>query len=347
MLPGLDSPHLTAWLAEQVPDTSPPFQFRLISGGRSNLTFLAVDRTGIRLVLRRPPLGHVLESAHDMAREYRIISALASTTTPVPRPRAFCSDSGIVGAQFYVMDFVEGAIVRSRQDAERDIPQELRPAVGEALIDVLARLHDLDPDAVGLGTLGRRDGYIERQLRRWHRQWETAKTREIPAVEQALALLSASVPDQQRVAIVHGDYRIDNLVLAADGSVAAVLDWELCTLGDPLADVGMLMVYWLAPREDSRHMLTGTPTTVPGFATRESLLARYSDRTGSDLSQISFYIAFSLWKLACIAEGMYARYRGGAMGEESEARMQQLGEQVSLLADRSLAVLQGDQTERE
>jgi aminoglycoside phosphotransferase (APT) family kinase protein len=345
MLPGLDPSHITSWLTEQLPDTSPPFDFRFISGGRSNLTFLAVDSAGVRLVLRRPPLGHVLESAHDVAREYRIISALASTTIPVPTPRAFCADLSIIGAPFYVMDFVDGTIVRDRPDVIRDIPEALRPVVGDAVIDVLARLHTLEPDAAGLGELGRRDGYIERQLRRWHRQWEAAKTREIPAVEQVLALLGAGVPDQQRVSIVHGDYRIDNLVLAADGSVAAVLDWELCTLGDPLADVGMLMVYWLAAGEDIRHMLTGTPTTAPGFPTRESLLARYTAQTDTDLSQISFYIAFSLWKLACIAEGMYARYRGGAMGEESEARMQRLGEQVPLLAERALAELEGDQTE--
>jgi aminoglycoside phosphotransferase (APT) family kinase protein len=346
MLPGLDLPRVTAWLTQQLPGASPPFGFRLISGGRSNLTFQAVDSNGLRLVLRRPPLGHVLESAHDMAREHRIISALAPTTIPVPTPRAFCADPSIIGAPFSVMDFVDGAIVRDRQDAEREIPEALRPAVGDAMIDVLASLHAVDPDAVGLGELGRRDRYLERQLRRWSRQWETAKSREIPAVERVHAVLAAGVPDQQRVAIVHGDYRIDNLVLAPDGSVAAVLDWELCTLGDPLADIGMLMVYWLAPGEDSEHVPTGTPTTAPGFASRESLLARYGERSGSDLSQINFYIAFSLWKLACIVEGMYARYRGGAMGEESEARVQRLGEQVSLLAERALAVLEGEPIER-
>lgn len=293
-------------------------------------------------MLRRPPLGHVLESAHDMAREHRIICALAETPIPVPTPRAYCDDLTVTGAPFYVMDFVDGTIVRDQAGAERDIPEAVRPAISETVIDVLAALHAVDPDIVGLGTLGRREGYVERQLRRWHRQWESIKSREIPAVDQAYELLSAAVPEQERVAIVHGDYRIDNLVLRDDGSVAAVLDWELCTLGDPLADVGMLMVYWVAAGEDTRHMLIGTPTAAPGFADRESLLHRYAQHTGADLSRINFYSALGLWKLACIGEGMYVRYRGGAMGDESQEAVQRLSGQVSLLAEQALAVLAAD-----
>lgn len=345
-LPGLDQARVTAWLSAQLADCAPPLEFRLVSGGRSNLTFEAVDRDGRRFVLRRPPLGHVLQSAHDMGREYRIISALAQTEIPVPTPRAFCEDPDINGAPFYVMDFVDGTIVRDQAEAERGIPEMLRPLVSGAVVDVLADLHALDPDSVGLGTLGRKQGYVERQLRRWNQQWEAAKTRDIPVVDDVYRLLASNIPEQQRVAIAHGDYRIDNLVLRSDGSIAAVLDWELCTLGDPLADVGMLMVYWPHPGEDTRHMLIGTPTTAPGFADRESLLARYAARTGSDLSRIGYYTALGLWKLACIAEGMYARYRGGAMGDEAPATVERIGGQVSLLAERALAVLEADPHER-
>lgn len=341
-LPGLDVPAVTEWAAEHLSGISPPLAIALVSGGRSNLTFEVVDKSGQRLALRRPPLGQVLESAHDMGREYRIISALAASQIPVPTPRGFCADAAVNGAPFYVMDFVPGVIVRDQAAAEQEIPSALRPVVSEAVIEVLAGLHALEPDDVGLGSLGRRDGYVERQLRRWQRQWETARSREIPAVDRAHALLAADVPSQQRVSIVHGDYRLDNLVLRPDGSIAAVLDWELCTLGDPLADVGMLMVNWLEAGEDASHMLIGTPTAVPGFAERATLLDRYAQRTGSDVSRINYYRALGLWKLACIAEGMYVRYRTGAMGEHTRDVIDRLAGQVSLLADRALEALAAD-----
>jgi aminoglycoside phosphotransferase (APT) family kinase protein len=339
LLPGLDARRVSGWLTKNVPGLEPPFSFRLVAGGRSNLTFAIGDARGRRLVLRRPPLGHVLESAHDMGREQRILSALANSRIPVPVPRGFCEDLGVNGAPFYVMDFVEGTIVRDQTAAEREIPKSLRQNVSEAAIDVLADLHALEPDQAGLSTLGRRDGYVERQLRRWYRQWVSAKSREIRAVERVHELLASDMPPQQRVSIVHGDYRLDNLVLRPDGSIAAVLDWELCTLGDPLADVGMLMVNWVAPGEDTSHMLIGAPTAARGFADRSSLLARYAQRTGCDLSRINYYTALGLWKLACIAEGMHVRYRTGAMGEQSQAAVDRLAGQVSLLAERALTVL--------
>jgi aminoglycoside phosphotransferase (APT) family kinase protein len=343
ILPGIDESRLTAWLKQQLAIT-PPLRFRLISGGRSNLTFTVEDGGGRRLVLRRPPLGAVLESAHDMGREHRILSALSATTVPVPTPAAFCDDPAVNGAPFYVMDFVDGMIIRDSHDAERQLPAAIRPLLGDAIVDVLADLHALDPDAVGLGSLGRREGYIERQLRRWHGQWEQSKTRELPVVEDVYRRLSSTVPEQQRASIVHGDYRMDNLVLLPDGAVAAVLDWELCTLGDPLADLGMLILYWASPGEDTDALLSGTPTAIPGFADRSSLLQRYADRSGTDVSQVEFYMAFALWKLACIAEGIVARSRAGAMGPGQGETADWLAARVPLLAERARRVLDGDQS---
>lgn len=339
---GFDEPRLLSWLLEQLPGLEPPLAFQLISGGRSNLTFTATDKAGRRLVLRRPPLGHVLESAHDMAREYRIISALAPTPIPVPTPRAFCDGGHVADAPFYVMDHVEGRIVRDQASAERDIPEPERAVVSAYVVDVLASLHAADPDELGLGGLGRREGYVERQLRRWYRQWTSAKRREIPAVDRVYELLCADIPSQQRVAVVHGDYRLDNLVLRPDGSIAAILDWELCTLGDPLADVGMLLVNWLQTGEDARHMLIGTPTRASGFADRPTLVRRYAEQTGLNVSRIGFYTALGLWKLACIAEGMYVRYLTGAMGDGDDEAASRLATQVGLLAERALAVLEDE-----
>lgn len=340
-LPGLDPAAASAWLLEHVQELRAPVRFELISGGRSNLTFGVVDAAGRRVVLRRPPIGAVLESAHDMGREHRIITALSSTAVPVPTPRGLCDDPSVIGAPFYVMDHVEGAILRDAATATL-LPESLRKTVSHRLVDTLVDLHTLEPVAVGLGTLGRRDAYVERQLRRWNRQWEAVATRDLPVVTEVFVRLQEWIPTQARTSIVHGDYRLDNVVLAAGGSVAAVLDWELCTLGDPLADLGMLLAYWIEPGESAEHMLTGVPTTAPGFAGRREVLARYAERTGADVSQIGYYVALALWKLACIGEGIYARYRAGAMGAREEAYAEQVAGQVELLAHRARAVLDAD-----
>ena len=312
---GIDERSVADWLAEHVGQLEAPCAFRLISGGQSNLTFEGRDALGTRFVLRRPPLRAVLQSAHDMGREHRIIRALGPTPVPVPAALAHCSDVTVTGAPFYVMGFVDGVIVRDQPDAQRLLGVEVRARVGDAMIDALAELHALEPDAVGLGDLGRRGDYVARQLRRWFAQWEASAQEDVPALRETYARLAASIPDQRRTSIVHGDFRMDNLVLSPGGEVAAVLDWELCTLGEPLADLGMLLVNWAAPGERTDHLLSGTPTAAGGFADRDAMVARYARRAGCDVSEIGYFVAFSLWKLACIAEGIRARLGAGAMGD--------------------------------
>lgn len=291
-----------------------PFSFSLIAGGRSNLTFVVNGDDGARFVLRRPPLGHVLESAHDMGREHRIISAVGQTDVPVPRTLGLCTDPYVNGAPFYVMSYVDGEVIDGPHKVNL-LPVELRRAASEHLIDVLADLHAVDVDAVGLGDLARKDGYIERQLRRWTKQWANSHTRELPAIDEVAERLAARLPTQQGVAVAHGDYRFGNcLTDVGTGRIAAVLDWELCTLGDPLADVGYLGVYWTDPGgEQLRH---NDPSGAEGFPTYVELLERYATRTGRDVSGIDYYVAFSSWRLAVISEGVYARYLHGAMGDQ-------------------------------
>jgi aminoglycoside phosphotransferase (APT) family kinase protein len=311
---GIDVANVTAWFEGRLGDeVTPPLSFSLIAGGHSNLTYRVEDAEGRPWVLRRPPLAQVLATAHDMSREFKIISALGPTEVPVAPAVGLCMDEGVNGAPFYVMGFVEGTVVRDAETARRVLTEEQRRTAGESIVDVLAAIHAVDVDAVGLGDLGRKEGYIERQLKRWYGQWEKSKTRELPEVDEVHDELLARVPAQGPATIVHGDYRLDNCMIGEDGTVAAVLDWEICTLGDPLADVGLLAVYWNDPDDDHPTLLTA-PTVVDGFPRRQELLDRYAKTSGRDLSDIDFYVAFGYWKLACIVEGVYARYVGGAMG---------------------------------
>ena len=325
---GVDVEAVTSWFDEHVDGIEPPLAFELIAGGRSNLTYLVNDRAGGAWVLRRPPLGQVLATAHDMSREHAIISALADTDVPVPRTRGLSPDDSVNGAPFYVMDYVEGTVVRSATDAG-GLDDAQRSTAGRSLVEVLTRIHAVDVDAIGLGELGRREGYIDRQLRRWYGQWEKSKTRELPAVDRVHAALSTSVPEQGPATIVHGDYRLDNCIVGDDGEVAAVLDWELCTLGDPLADLGLLLVYWAEPGDDLT--VAEAPTTVGGFGTRNEVVERYASTSGRAVDNIDYYVAFGYWKLACIVEGVYARYVGGAMGGDGEGA-ELFATQVDVLA---------------
>jgi aminoglycoside phosphotransferase (APT) family kinase protein len=334
---GVDVARVTAWFQAHAADVVPPLGFDLVAGGRSNLTYRVTDAAGHAWVLRRPPLGQVLATAHDMGREHRIISALAPTDVPVAPVVGLCTDESVNGAPFYVMDFVEGLVARDAAAARAlDVPARAR--AGEQIADVLARIHAVDPDAVGLGDLGRREGYVERQLKRWYGQWQKSKTRELPVVDEVHAALAARVPEQGPAAIVHGDYRLDNCLLRPDGTIAAVLDWELCTLGDPLADVGLLLVYW-TERDDPHPALLDASTTLEGFPTRSELVERYARASGRDVSAVDYYVAFGYWKLACILEGVYARYKGGVMGETSG--FEGFAAQVEILAEAAKATVEG------
>jgi aminoglycoside phosphotransferase (APT) family kinase protein len=311
---GIDVSGVEAWFALNVPSASPPLSFERIAGGHSNLTFRVNDVGGNRWALRRPPLGKRLGSAHDMAREHKVVSALGSTGVPVAPVVGLCEDESVSGAPFYAMEFVEGPILRGLAEAEMFPDEGDRRAIGERVADTLAAIHAVDPDAVGLGDLGRKEDYVARQLHRWQGQWEKSKTRELEAIDSVHERLSARIPKQGPATIVHGDYRLDNMILTPTGEVAAVVDWELCTLGDPLADVGLLMAYW--PRREDDPVSLGQPANLaPGFPTGEELLSRYAERSGRDLSDLDFFIALGYWKLAIILEGVYARYAAGGYGE--------------------------------
>jgi aminoglycoside phosphotransferase (APT) family kinase protein len=318
---GIEVASVSHWLAANVAGLRAPFEFALIAGGHSNLTYRVRDAAGRQVVLRRPPLGAVLATAHDMGREHRIISSLKGTGVPVPPALGWCRDESVNGAPFYVMDFVEGVVLDLGSTVEQQLPRpEDRRGLGRHVIEVLARLHAVDVDAVGLGDLGRREGYIERQLKRWRKQWEQSKTRELPAMEQVYTALSSDIPVQLGAGVVHGDYRLGNMLTGKDARIAAVLDWELCTLGDPLADLGYLMNNWAEPGESgpASRGAALSPTVVGGFPTRAEMLAHYRELSGRDVSQVDYYRAFSYWRLAAIVEGVLARYLKGVMGKAAD-----------------------------
>jgi len=353
MAQGIKMAEVTGWLLGHVDGLVPPLRFDLISGGRSNLTYAVTDGVGRKVVLRRPPVSHVLSTAHDMAREYRVISALRDTDVPVAPALAFCADEAVNDRPFYLMEFVEGFVLRDVAGTDAVLDQARRRVAGEQLIDVLAAIHRVDVDAVGLGDFARRDGYIERQLRRWHGQFgksqEQAKEigvfRPVPLVDEVHKILTDRLPVQQGTAIVHGDYRLDNTIMSGDGRIMAVLDWELCTLGDPLADVGTLLAYWAedpgrkGPSSAVATMAQSAATALPGFPSRVEIADRYAASSGRDLSNIGFYVAFAYWKLACILEGVFVRYAANAMGTgASDADI--LGPGVEDRARRALEALQ-------
>ncbi len=332
-LPGIDVDGVTTWFTQHAPGIVPPLSFDLIAGGRSNLTYKVTDAAGTDRVLRRPPRGTVLATAHDMGREHRIISALAPTDVPVAPTIGLCTDESVTGAPFYVMDHVDGLVLRDAAAAEGVSP-EVRRRAGLSIAETLARIHAVDPDAVGLGELGRKEGYIARQLKRWNGQFEQSLTREVPVVTEAYQRLLAAIPDQGDPAIVHGDYRLDNCMVDDTGEVIAVLDWEICTLGDPVADLGLLMVYW-TEEGDPYSALPGAATTLEGFPTRAELVEAYEAAGGRPVGDLDYYVAFGYWKLACILEGVYARYKAGAMGDDG-ADADAFGDVVFLLGQASI-----------
>lgn len=333
---GIAEDRVTRWLEDRVPRLRPPLEFSLIAGGHSNLTYRFTDRTGSAWVLRRPPLGQILQSAHDMGREHRIVFGLRDSDVPVPEAIALCRDAEVNGAPFYIMAFVEGDVLHDAGAARR-LGEDERYAIGMHAVEVLARLHNLEPDTVGLGDLGRREAYLARQLKRWKRQWEASKTHEIPEMEETARILEERMPDQIGSAIVHGDFRLGNMIVGG-GRVRAVLDWELCTLGDPLADVGYLLNSWIAPGEDDAAEAT---TAAGGFPSREAVSDRYAQMTGRDLGGIGYYRAFSHWRLAAIGQGVYKRYLVGAMGKRHDFDLESYRNNVSVRAGVALELLSG------
>jgi len=339
--PGLDLDALARYLESVGVELEQPISGSVIPGGRSNLTYM-VNGGSRRIVVRRPPLAHVLPTAHDMAREYRVLAALQGTGIPVPILLAHCADESVIGAPFYVMEYVEGHIVRDRLPDAFPATPATRRAMSQALVNTLVLLHAVEPHQVALDDFGHPEGFLARQVRRWWQQWEASKTRELPAIDELHRRLEETVPAQSAPGITHGDYRLDNIMFAPSdpSQVVAVLDWEMSTIGDPLCDLGLLLVYWAESRDDIAGLALhgGSVTVEDGFFSRKELIDAYTSQSRRDLSSLDWYIALGSYKLAIIAEGIHARFlMGMTVGEGFES----VGEMVPPIVDGALAVMSG------
>ncbi|ASU59362.1 MULTISPECIES: phosphotransferase family protein [Nocardiopsis] len=333
-LPGLDLAGLRAYLDATVPGlVSGPLEGRVVAGGKSNLTYVVTDGAG-SWVVRRPPLGHVLATAHDMPREYRVMSALRDTAVPVPRTHVLCEDAEVLGAPFYVMEHVAGTPFRTRDEIAPLGAEGVR-GLAEALIATLGELHAVEPEEVGLGDFGRPRGFLERQVRRWGKQLEASRSRDIPGIDELHERLAATLPEQSAPAIVHGDYRLDNVLVTSEGRINAVLDWEMATLGDPLVDLGLMLVYQAQPVG-----VGAVPaTSAEGYPSPEELVGMYAAATGRDVSRLGWYVALGCFKLAVIAEGIHFRHsRGLTVGTGFD----RIGEVVAPLVKRAHTMLEED-----
>ncbi|WP_222432176.1 phosphotransferase family protein [Leekyejoonella antrihumi] len=312
-LPGLDLGALQGFMDRAAPGVlDGPLTGEVITGGKSNLTYIVTDGAA-QVVVRRPPLGHVLATAHDMGREHRVMDALADTAVPVPRMLAYCTDDAVLGAPFYVMQKVAGTPYRYADELARLGPERVR-SIADNLVDTLVALHEVEPAAVGLGDFGRPEGFLERQVRRWKKQMDQSHSREITGEQQLHEELAAAIPGSPQPTIVHGDFRLDNALVDEADQIAAVLDWEMATVGDPLTDIALMLVY--------QHLATVVPESVsnaseaPGYPDRGAVIERYSRESGRDVSDLGFHEALAYYKLAAILEGIYYRYtHGQTVGE--------------------------------
>jgi len=338
---GINAGPVGEWFDQNIEGARSPLSFELITGGHSNLTYKATDANGVDFVLRRPPTGAVLATAHDMAREYKIIAGVGQTDVPVPDALGLCEDAAVNDAPFYVMNYVIGHVLADSETVDKEFPTSgQRSKISDSVVAILATLHAVNPDDIGLGDLGRKENYVARQLKRWKTQWENSKTRELATMDEVHAELEARIPVQDGAAIVHGDYRLGNMLTNDDAQIAAVLDWELCTLGDPLADLGYVLNNWVQPNEPN-PITRGDllpPTSLGGFSTREAFVERYGELSGRDTSQVAYYRAFQYWRLAAIIEGVMARYLKGVMGDSDEDPAE-FKEQIDALAQAGADLL--------
>jgi aminoglycoside phosphotransferase (APT) family kinase protein len=332
--PGLDLDRLRGLLERERPGLARgPLTGRLIEGGRSNLTYEVSDGSS-KWVVRRPPLGHVLATAHDMKREHRVISALHPTKVPVPVPVLLCEDEEVLGAPFYVMEFMPGTPYRTADQLAPLGPERTRGAV-LALVDTLVELHAVDPQAVGLGDFGRPEGFLDRQLRRWGMQLDASRNRELAGIDELHAALGRELPDSPAPAVVHGDYRLDNVLIGEDDSIKAILDWEMSTLGDPLTDLGLLVMY--SEPLNLPDSPVSTTATAAGHPSPAELIERYAARSGRDVSAVSWYTAFAWFKLAVILEGIHYRY---TLGQTVGRGFDRIGDLVPVFIEHGLTTLQ-------
>jgi aminoglycoside phosphotransferase (APT) family kinase protein len=316
MTPGIEPVSLDRWLSEHLAGAQAPFEYRLIAGGHSNITYRVDDAGGSRFVLRRPPLGVQPPGAHDVAREYRIQAALRTTNVPVPNVELLCEDTSVIGAPFYMMRWVQGTVADSPSCVAVTLPTApSRRRAADSVIETLGDLHRLDVEALGLGSLGPHEGFLARQTERMRRVWAKVKTRELPLIESLYDRLVRHRPPQRYTGLVHNDYRLGNLMLDGCNRVAAVLDWELTAIGDVLADLGALVNNWDCP-DDPDIWMQPAPTRAGGFPTRSELVSSYARQSGFDVSDLDYYRALSYWRIAIIGEGMMRRYQSGEMPAE-------------------------------
>jgi aminoglycoside phosphotransferase (APT) family kinase protein len=328
----LDLGALHEYLTRSNVDVTGPLTAALISGGRSNLTYVVSDGA-TDWIMRRPPQGDILSGAHDVAREHRVMQALAATPVPVPTMVALCEDEGVLGVPFYVMDRIDGQVLRTTADVAA-ITAATRARLGACLVDTLADLHDVPYDSIGLGTLGRPVGYLHRQVERWAKQYQQIKIRELPHVDEVISVLRATVPANSMASIVHGDYRIDNVIVTPDdpGRIAGVLDWEMATLGDPLADLGMLVMFWDEVGKPF-NPITGGLTAFPGFPDARGVIEHYVTRRSLSIDDIDWYLVFSEYKLAIIMEQIYVRF---VAGETPDEGFDNVGTMAAVLLDSAM-----------
>ena len=341
---GFDYAGVSKYFAQHIPGGDTTLSVSLISGGKSNVTYTVSggDRTW---VLRRPPLGHLLPTAHDMAREYRVLTALRDTGVPVPRTIALCEDAEVTGAPFYVMDYVDGVILADSIPSGFAETEAERREIGLSLATTLARLHAVDYNAVGLGDFGRPEGYLERQVRRWNEQWERTKTRPLPEIEDVMRRLQRAMPESPASTIVHGDYRLGNMILDRHQAshILALLDWEMSTLGDPLSDLGYTLLYWVEATDDPTSTVGSAITKQPGFVTRQEIINAYAKASGRDVGSVDYYVVFAAYKLAIICEGIHYRFLNGqTVGQGFEG----YGERCEALVRRALSVAEASSDPR-
>lgn len=334
----IDTARLEPYLRERLPDARGPFSLSQFGGGHANLTYQL--RFGEReYVLRRPPLGPVAPSAHDMKREHRVLATLPDVFALAPRSYLYCGDAAIVGSEFHVMERRHGAVIRG------DLPERykgdavLARRIGEMLVDTLAALHTADPAAAGLGDLGRPEGYVERQLEGWTKRWHAAKDKDLPPIDAMIAWLHARVPIPPAVSLVHNDFKLDNMIVKSDdpGTAVAVLDWDMCTRGDPLMDLGYVLNYWAEPDDDPRWLKAAAMLTWhPGFPSRAEAVERYAAKTGFELADVRWYQVFGVFKLIVIIQQIYIRF---LRGQTLDRRFAAFGERVAALADKGAALM--------
>jgi|TARA_B110000967_G_scaffold7547_1_gene7562 aminoglycoside phosphotransferase (APT) family kinase protein len=333
---GFDTGAVNKWVSENTDKLEPPFKWYRLEGGHSNLTYRIVDVNGKQAVIRRPPQGVLLPKAHDMSREWALISSLGPTRVPVPEAIGFCEDFDVTGARFYIMGMIDGHPLCNSYDTNEWVPEDKRMTAAHSFIDVLADLHSLDPDEIGLGELGKKENYVGRQLKTWYRSWTSSiepAQYDDPRAHELKDFFLENLPDQGMARVVHGDYGLHNVLIGADCTIAAVVDWEISTLGDPLADLAYALNPWSDPG-DPKSPEPATATAPPGFPGRLALAERYGKRTGRDLSQLDYYVGFNRWKTAAIVHGVYGRYMEGQKSTEG-IDLETLRNRIALSLDLS------------